>query len=61
MADNPLYDEYIRKRRAYHAAGKAARGTEENSGERQRYALAKSEYQAAGRALAVSRKRANVT
>jgi hypothetical protein len=52
---NHLYDDYIRKRRAYHAAGQAAKGTPANSTERAAYALAKLAYQDAGRALAASR------
>lgn len=55
MGSNALYDDYIRKRRHYHDAGRAAKGTPPGSPERALYALAKEAYQAAGKALRDSR------
>ncbi len=55
MGWNALYDEYVRKRRLYHDAGKAAKGTPMGSPERERYAEAKTAYQEAGRRLRESR------
>jgi hypothetical protein len=54
---NDLLNEYRRKKQAYRDAGAAAKGTPEGSPERIRYAHARAEYQAAGKALAESRGR----
>lgn len=52
---NPLWDDYVRKRRQYHEAGKAAKGSAPGSAERVRYVEAKAAYQEAGRRLRESR------
>jgi hypothetical protein len=54
MGSNVLYDDYMTKRRHYHAAGAAAKGTAAGSAERAAYADAKAAYQEAGRKLAES-------
>lgn len=58
MAYNLLQQDYERKRREYHNAGRACKGTAPNSPERQRYADAKEAYAAAGEVLRRSRVKA---
>lgn len=52
---SPELEEYRRAKRAYHAAGDAAKGTSEGSPQRAAYAQARADYQRAGVALRATR------